>query len=132
MTKLIDYFRSPFPGLFGSRIGTFSAYKMPGLAVQLPVLLAFGVLGLVATQLRLGLLPIGLFWVIAGTYLGRDLAILCHYFLILAPVAWIAISWGIPSIIDQLPEPLPFSLMMGLTAAIGSIWGLVIYLQTKD
>jgi hypothetical protein len=78
----VAYFLRPFP----SRQG-FSAYKFPGLAAHLPFFLALSVAGL----LLCGPKPLLLVWVLAGVYLGRDVAIVCHYAPILLPAIWVAI-----------------------------------------
>lgn len=68
------YFHSPFPKAEG-----FSPYRMPGIGVHGPVILLFIWLG---AWLCLGepwLYALLAVYVIAGVYLGRDLAILAHY-----------------------------------------------------
>jgi hypothetical protein len=68
--NVLAYFRTPFP----SRQG-FSAYRSPGPVAHLAFFLAIVFLGL----LLCGPSPLLLVWAVAGIYLGRDLAILCHY-----------------------------------------------------
>ena len=68
------YFRSPFPKAQG-----FSAYRMPGVLVHGPVILLFVWLG---AWLCLGepwTYALFIVYLVAGIYLGRDLAILAHY-----------------------------------------------------
>ena len=77
----LAYFLRPFP----SR-QAFSAYRFPGLAAHVPFFLALSLSGL----LLCGVKPLLLVWVLAGLYLGRDVAIICHYALILLPVIWAA------------------------------------------
>jgi hypothetical protein len=75
----LAYFLSPFP----SRKG-FSAYRFPGPLAQVPFFLALSCTGF----LLCGPKPLLLAWMLAGLYLGRDMAILCHYALVLLPVVW--------------------------------------------
>ena len=78
---MLDYFRVPFP----SRRG-FSAYRFPGLAAHIPFFIVFSLSGL----LLCGAGPLMVVWMVAGLYLGRDVAVICHYALVLLPVIWIA------------------------------------------
>jgi hypothetical protein len=71
---LLAYFKHPFPKAEG-----FSAYKMPGLLVHVPVILIFGSLGVWLCGGDPWLYPLFLVYAVAGVYLGRDLAILAHY-----------------------------------------------------
>jgi len=68
--NVLAYFRAPFP----SRQG-FSPYRSPGPVAHLAFFFAIVFLGL----LLCGPSPLLLVWAVAGIYLGRDLAILCHY-----------------------------------------------------
>ena len=74
--NVLAYFARPFP----SRKG-FSPYRSPGPVAHLVFFLAIVVLGL----LLCGASPLLVIWAAAGIYLGRDLAILCHY----APVLFL-------------------------------------------
>lgn len=78
---MLDYFRVPFP----SRQG-FSAYRSPGLAAHIPLFIVFSLSGL----LLCGAGPLLLVWMVAGLYLGRDVAIICHYAPVLLLVIWAA------------------------------------------
>jgi len=71
---LIDYLRHPFPKAEG-----FSAYRFPGFAVHLPIALFILVLGASLTLSEPYLWPLLPVYLVAGIYLGRDLAILAHY-----------------------------------------------------
>jgi len=71
---LLAYFKHPFPKAEG-----FSAYRMPGLLVHVPVMLIFGSLGVWLCASNPWLYPLFLVYAVAGVYLGRDLAILAHY-----------------------------------------------------
>lgn len=73
---LIDYLRHPFPKAEG-----FSAYRFPGLIVHLPIVLFFLVLGASLTLSEPYLWPLLPVYLVTGIYLGRDLAILAHYYL---------------------------------------------------
>jgi hypothetical protein len=87
--RALGYFAAPFP----SRKG-FAAYRSPGPVVHLPAWAALSFVGLAL------LLPHGYLgwaaclWVLAGLYLGRDLAIFCHYlpFLTLVVLAGCALA----------------------------------------
>lgn len=83
---LIDYLRHPFPKAKG-----FSAYRFPGLIVHLPIALLFLVLGASLTLSEPYLWPLLLLYLVAGIYLGRDLAILAHY----NPLITLAVLGGI-------------------------------------
>jgi hypothetical protein len=53
---------------------------------HIPFFLALSFTGL----LLCGLKPLLLLWMLAGLYLGRDVAILCHYAPVLLPAIWVA------------------------------------------
>jgi hypothetical protein len=82
---MLAYFRSPVP----SREG-FSAYRTPGAAVHGPVLLAFSFVGFLLCWPHPWLRPLLMVWVLAGLYLGRDIAILSHYNPLLTLLSWAA------------------------------------------
>ena len=77
------YFRSPFPSTKG-----FAAYRMPGALVHLPLMAAATLVGFLLCWSHPMLRPLLIVWVLAGLYLGRDLAILCHYAPLLTLVCW--------------------------------------------
>jgi hypothetical protein len=86
--EILNYFRSPFP----SRQG-FSAYRFPGPAVHLPLFFIFALTGFLLCGPRLLLL----IWLIAGLYIGRDVAVFSHYAPVLLLVIWavmVGLSWG--------------------------------------
>jgi hypothetical protein len=83
--SLLWYFRSPFPSTEG-----FSAYRMPGGAVHLPLILAASLVGLFLCSPHPMLRPLVAVWMLAGLYLGRDLTILCHYNPLLTLICWAA------------------------------------------
>jgi hypothetical protein len=71
---LIAYLRRPF-----ARSGGFSAYRFPGLIVHLPIALCFLVPGASLTLWQPWLWPLFPVYLVAGIYVGRDVAILAHY-----------------------------------------------------
>src|SRR5260370_36757119 len=72
--SVLSYFRAPFPAA-----KVFSAYGMPGVVVHIPLLLASIFIGFMLCWPHPMLRPLLVVWVLAGLYLGRDLAIFCHY-----------------------------------------------------
>jgi hypothetical protein len=84
--SVFSYFRSPFPSSKG-----FSAYRMPGVAVHIPLLAASIFIGFMLCWPHLMLRHLLVVWVLAGLYLGRDLAIFCHYAPLLTLVMWVAV-----------------------------------------
>jgi hypothetical protein len=83
--SLFSYFRRPFPSTEG-----FSAYRMPGIAVHGPLILASSLAGFLLCWPHAMLRSLLIFWVLAGLYLGRDIAVLCHYNPLLTLLAWAA------------------------------------------
>ncbi|MGZ4867637.1 MAG: hypothetical protein ACXV7C_10465 [Candidatus Angelobacter sp.] len=82
---MLSYFRSPFPSTEG-----FSAYRMPGLAVHGPLIFSSAFVGFFLCWPHPMLRPFLIVWVFAGVYLGRDIAILCHYNALLTLISWAA------------------------------------------
>ena len=80
---LFRYFRAPFPSQKG-----FSAYRMPGIAVHGPLIFAFSFAGFVLCWPHPILRAFLIVWVLAGLYLGRDIAILCHYNPLITLISW--------------------------------------------
>jgi hypothetical protein len=82
---LLAYFARPFP----SRQG-FSAYRMPGPAFHLSIVLLALVVGLPlcipANDLETA--PLLAVWLLVGLYFGRDLAVFAHYNSLLV-IAWV-------------------------------------------
>src|SRR5258708_27506248 len=81
--SVLSYFGSPFPSAKG-----FSAYRMPGVAVHIPVLLAFSFTGFLLCWPHPALRALLIFWIAAGLYFGRDVAIYCHYAPLLTLIVW--------------------------------------------
>jgi len=82
---MLAYFRSPFPSTEG-----FSAYRMPGSAVHGPLLVASTLVGFFLCWPHPVLRPLLIVWMLAGLYLGRDVAVLCHYNPLFTLISWAA------------------------------------------
>jgi hypothetical protein len=82
-----SYFRAPFPSAQG-----FSPYRFPGMMAHLPLLLASVFAGFLLCWPHPVLRPLLVVWVLAGLYLGRDIAIFCHYAPFLVLVVWAAVA----------------------------------------
>jgi hypothetical protein len=92
--KPLEYFKSPFP-----RAAGFSPYRMPGMAVHLPIIVLFCAVGaLLCHQSSWALFPL---YLIAGVYLGRDWAIAAHYNPLITLLVWGA-SLALPQLLAQL------------------------------
>ena len=113
------YFRSPFPKAEG-----FSAYRMPGLLVHIPVLIAFLVVGGWACLQAGWLMPFILVYAIVGVYWGRDLAILAHYNGLITLVVLAGLVFGLPNI-GALPRPGPAASVL-ITAAVAALFILYV------
>ena len=61
---------------------------MPGMAVHAPVFSAFLLVGISFCVPHPALRPLLLVWIVAGLYLGRDIAIYCHYAPLLTLISW--------------------------------------------
>lgn len=83
--NILFYFRRPFPSQQG-----FSAYRSPGMAAHLPFLVALSATGVSLCGSTGALRPLVLVWMVAGLFIGRDLAIVCHYAPFLLLVIWAA------------------------------------------
>jgi hypothetical protein len=81
--NIFSYFRCPFP----SREG-FSAYRMPGMAIHGPLIMAFTFTGFALCWPHPALRWLLVVWAVAGLYFGRDIAIYCHYAPILTLIVW--------------------------------------------
>lgn len=64
---------------------------MPGPSVHVPVILCAAGFGYLLCWPHPLLRPLLLIWLVAGVYLGRDFAVLCHYAIPLALLPWIAL-----------------------------------------
>jgi hypothetical protein len=63
---------------------------MPGVAVHGPLIFSFAAVGFFLCWPHSILRPFAIVWVLAGLYLGRDIAILCHYTPLLTLICWVA------------------------------------------
>jgi hypothetical protein len=63
---------------------------MPGMAVHGPLIVASTLAGFLLCWPHGILRPLLALWVLAGLYLGRDIAILCHYSPLLTLLSWAA------------------------------------------
>ncbi len=66
---------------------------MPGMAVHGPLLFAAAFLGFFLCWPHPILRPFLMVWILAGLYLGRDIAIFCHYNPLLTLLSWIAFGF---------------------------------------
>jgi len=110
--KIIGYFTSPFPSTEG-----FSSYKSPGLLVHVPLIVIFGFTGYCFFREQAFLWPLILFYLIAGLYLGRTVAILAHYNIFIVIAVWAVFIVSI-RYADRLPASVPLTLSVPVTAAI--------------
>lgn len=123
MLSWLSYFRTPFPSAQG-----FSAYRMPGVAVHGPLLFVFSLTGFCLCWqhplLRLFLAV----WILAGLYLGRDIAVFCHY----APLLTLA-CWAICAVaIHKAKSIAVFGAAHGFMAALFSLAAaLVLFLTAR-
>jgi FtsH-binding integral membrane protein len=126
--SLHSYFRRPFP----SREG-FSAYRMPGMAVHGPLILASSLTGFLLCWPHVMLRPLLIVWVLAGLYLGRDIAILCHYNPLLTLLAW-----AVSGFVLFLPNPIAnfgrshMAIPAAVSGAVGVVTILVAYAMTRE
>ena len=126
--SLLGYFRSPFPSAEG-----FSAYRMPGVAVHGPLILAASLLGFLLCWPHPMLRPLVAAWVLAGVYLGRDLAVRCHY----NPLLTI-LCWASSAMVLVKPAPIArFGASHNVTPAVlslaaGAVLFLVAFVMTRE
>lgn len=135
MNRWREYFRRPFPSAKG-----FSPYQFPGLIVHLPVIVAFLLTGLFLLHSNSTLLPLLTVYAIVGLYLGRDLAILCHYVPLLTVISLIGGIVGlayfkqIAGIFRSIPVQVgidPRALAIVITLVIGTLFALYVARRTK-
>lgn len=74
---------------------------MPGAAVHWPLIFGFALAGFLLCWPHPMLRPLLIVWVLAGLYLGRDIAIYCHY----APLLTL-LSWVVAGMILFNPKPI--------------------------
>ncbi len=126
--RLFHYFRVPFPSQKG-----FSPYRMPGMAVHGPLIFAFLCIGFFLCWPHLILRGLVIIWVLAGLYLGRDIAILCHYNPLLTLISWAAfaavlfkMAWIAKFGAAHIVLPAALSIGLGLTLL------LVAWVMTRE
>jgi hypothetical protein len=106
---------------------------MPGAAVHGPLILAATAVGFFLCWPHSMLRPLLVVWVLAGLYLGRDIAVLCHYNPLLTLVAWAA-----SAVVLFRPGPIAnfgrshAVVAAGLSAAIGLVLLLVAWAATRE
>lgn len=113
------YFRTPFPKAEG-----FSAYRMPGLLVHIPVLIFFIWLGCWLTLGDPWLYPLFFLYLAIGLYLGRDVAIIAHY----NPLITIAVLTGVVILIRyaSLPPHLSVLTSAAITGLIAVLYAIYV------
>jgi hypothetical protein len=126
--SVFSYFRSPFPSTQG-----FSAYRIPGVAVHGPLILASSLAGFLLCWPHAILRPLVMVWVLAGLYLGRDVTILCHYNPLLTLLAWAASGF----VLFRLGPMANFGrshvvMPAVLSGAVGVVLVLVAYAMTRE
>jgi len=107
MKKWWGYFGRPFPCTRG-----FSPYRFPGMIVHLPIMAATTALGILLCAEHPWLWPFIPFYLIIGLYIGRDIAIMAHYNMLitLAVIAGLiflpAYGEGLKDMITAIAAPL--------------------------
>ena len=98
--RLIVYFARPFPPTKG-----FSPYRQPGVMVHLPVWAIIVLAGYYWSWGMEVLRPLITLYIVAGLYIGRDLAIWSHYAGCLGLIAaWVPICLLIAFLPLSSPE----------------------------
>jgi hypothetical protein len=125
---VFGYFRSPFPSTQG-----FSAYRMPGVAVHGPLIFAFAFVGFFWCWPHPMLRPLLVVWVLAGLYLGRDIAIFCHYNGLLTLISWAtcAVVWIKAAAIARFGAA-HVVVPAAVSAGIGAVLFLVAFAMTRE
>jgi hypothetical protein len=106
---------------------------MPGMAVHGPLILASALLGFLLCWPHAVLRPLMIVWVLAGLYLGRDIAVLCHYNGLLT-----LLSWGASALVFIKPAPIAkfgashVVVPALLSAALGTVLFLVAFAMTRE
>jgi hypothetical protein len=98
---------------------------MPGMAVHGPLILASALVGFALCWPHAALRPLMVIWVLAGLYLGRDIAVLCHYNGLLTLVCW-----GVSALVFFKPGPIARfgAAHMVISALISAALGTVLFL----
>lgn len=125
--SLLWYFRSPFPSTKG-----FSAYRMPGVAVHGPLIFAFSYMGFLLCWPHPMLRPLVAVWMLAGLYLGRDLAVLCHYSPLLTLMCWAGSAFVLLRAMQIARFGAAHTVIAAvLSIAVSAVLLLVAYLMTR-
>jgi hypothetical protein len=106
---------------------------MPGVAVHGPLIFAFSLVGFFLCWPHPILRPLLVVWVLAGLYLGRDIAILCHYTPLLILICWAAsavVLFRPASIVRFGAAHVLLSAL--LSAAVGTILFGVAFAMTRE
>gem|GEM_PF-1333445 len=109
------YFSYPFPKAEG-----FSAYRMPGLLVHVPVILIFASLGVWLCGQSEWLYLLLAVYVIVGLYIGRDVAILAHYNPLIT-IAVLAAAFFLVGGHEDWPQPGPVAAIV-VTLALAALF----------
>lgn len=135
LSFLRGYLGTPFPKATG-----FSAYRMPGLAVHGPVIVASLLVGLAFAGGQPAALPLLLACGVVGTYVGRDVAIAAHYIPPITLAVW-AGFFGVLIAFQRVTAfarlwtasvpSLPWLATFGLACAFVAYLGLV-YWRSRD
>jgi hypothetical protein len=106
---------------------------MPGAAVHGPLILAATAVGFFLCWPHPMLRPLLVIWMLTGLYLGRDIAILCHYTPLLTLVTWAA-----SALVLLRPGPIAnfgrshAVVAAVLSAAVGLVLLLVAWAATRE
>jgi hypothetical protein len=106
---------------------------MPGVAVHGPMILASALVGFLLCWPHAVLRPLTIIWVLAGLYLGRDIAVLCHYNGLLT-----LICWSGSAVVLIKPGPIArfgashIVISALLSAAVGTVLFLVAFAMTRE
>lgn len=103
------------------------------MAVHGPLILAFALVGFFLCWPHGVLRPLTIIWVLAGLYLGRDIAVLCHYNGLLT-----LICWGAFAVVFIKAGPIArfgasrIVIPALLSAAVGMVLFLVAVVMTRE
>ena len=103
------------------------------MAVHGPLILAFTFVGFFLCWPHVVLRPLTMIWVLAGLYLGRDIAVLCHYNGLLTLVCW-----GASALVLVKPGPIArfgashIVIPALLSLALGTALFLVAFAATRE
>jgi hypothetical protein len=106
---------------------------MPGGLVHWPLIFAFTFVGFFLCWPHPILRPLLIVWVLAGLYLGREVAILCHYTPLLTFICW-AVAGAV------LFRPAPIArfgashvvISALLSVGVGTVLSLIAFKMTRE